>query len=80
METHLSGILCLNKETGKWQDACLPIEIDRPLIASKIRTDNRATTFGFTPISDWKTTDNVHYKDFHTEFEELRRAFIIQKK
>ena len=79
MYVYISGIACWNKSTRKWQDACLPITVESPLTATKIRTTKRAKSFGFTPINGWKKSENIHYRDFQTEFGETRRAFIIPK-
>lgn len=79
MENYISGIAFWNAEAQKWQDSCLPITMKRSLIPTKIRTTNRAKSFGLTAIGNWQTKGNIHHRDFQTEFGEIRRAFIIPK-
>ena len=79
MDTHVSGMVCWNDKTQKWQHYCLPIVINRSLIPTKIRTENRAFGFGLTPVDDWKVIKNVHYRDYKTEFGKMRRAIVVAK-
>ena len=79
MREHITGIACWNDKTQKWQHYCLPTTINKSLIPTQIRVENRAFGFGLTPIGDWKINENTHYRDFTTEQGDLRRAFIISQ-
>ena len=79
MDVHLTGIVFWNKKTRKWQHCCLPIVIENIVRVAKKHITDRAKSFGLAPISDWQESKNVHFKDFQTEFGELRRGFLIPK-
>ena len=79
MHTHITGIVCWNNKTQKWQHYCLPVVINRSLIPTQMRVENRAFGFGLTPVDDWKIEKNIHYRDYQSEFAEMRRVFVIAK-
>ena len=78
MESYVTGIIYWNKEKRKWSNTCLPLTSKRTLIPTKTRVTRRAISFGLKPTGNWKLEENIHYREFETEFSEKRRAFIIR--